>query len=85
MMMSVADYEEISFGQFINKIHGFYEREQQKQKEEWMRVNYAVYNNIMLSPDIKPVYKPKSFDDFLKQNNKPKKIESKQELDKWLK
>lgn len=85
MQMSVADYEEITLGQFINKIHGFYQFEGEIQKSEWMRTNYRIYNALMLSPDVKPINKPKTFEAFLEGGNKPKRITTKAELDKWMK
>lgn len=83
MQMSVHDYENITLGQFFNKLHGFYHYEGEKRKNEWMQVNYLIYHSMLLSPDIKQIDKPKTFDAFL-EGSKPKRIETKAEFEKMI-
>lgn len=71
MGMALTDYEDITLAEFINKITGFYELEQQRQEGDWQRAEYLAWMVEINNPYIKASMKAKTLSEF--QNRKKKK------------
>jgi hypothetical protein len=71
MGMALKDYEDITLAAFLNKLAGFYELEQQKQKNDWQRFDYLAWMIEINNPYIKANMKAKTLTEF--QNRKKKK------------
>jgi hypothetical protein len=78
LQMTLSDYHLITASEFFNKMDGYYKQLHEMQQAEWLRTNYLVYAIMSMHPYIKAKDKPKSFDDFMKQqekaNEKAKKL-----------
>jgi len=85
MQMSLHDYENITLGQFINKLTGFFNFHNDKEEYAWKRFAYVAYSIMMNNPHIKQHQKPKSFDAFLNQGKKTVvKITTEEQLNAFL-
>lgn len=86
MGMSLVDYDDITLTQFINKLTGFYNyQNQQVQKMEWMRTQYIAYSILVNNAYIKPKDKPKSFEAFLNGSTKSKTQTDQEKLEAFKK
>lgn len=70
MQMTLSDYHKITLGEYLNKVKGFYKHLEFLQEAEWTRMNYMVYNLLMMNPYIKATDKPKSFEAFVNKKGK---------------
>lgn len=82
--MSLAEYDDITVGQFFNAWSGLIEWQSEKEKQEWERMNYVAYSMLANNAYIKKQDKPKSFEEFMKAGKKEQKQLTKQEFENFL-